>query len=178
MSSCGARWRNHQRNRETSYARLLYNYFRTYDPSTGRYLESDPIGLEGGLNTYGYALQNPLTYIDPTGEDSVRAKIIEAIAKGDYETAKFLIQEAAALSRQEAKQLATQCASARRKTLLDELKDAGVGAGARSGQHGVPYSRAGAQMIREANLIPKGPIQDAMKTAGKQLIEKGKGINH
>jgi uncharacterized protein RhaS with RHS repeats len=46
---------------------LNYNYFRTYDPSTGRYLESDPIGLGGGLNTYGYALQNPLSYTDVLG---------------------------------------------------------------------------------------------------------------
>lgn len=46
---------------------LVYNYFRTYDPSTGRYLESDPIGLGGGLNTYGYALQNPLSYTDVLG---------------------------------------------------------------------------------------------------------------
>ena len=47
---------------------LHYNYFRYYDPSTGRYITSDPIGLNGGLNAYGYAVQNPNKYIDPTGE--------------------------------------------------------------------------------------------------------------
>jgi len=46
---------------------LHYNYFRTYDPSTGRYLESDPIGLWGGTNTYEYVYSNPLIYIDPYG---------------------------------------------------------------------------------------------------------------
>jgi RHS repeat-associated protein len=43
---------------------LHYNYHRTYDPSTGRYLESDPIGLIGGLNTYGYVGANPNGYFD------------------------------------------------------------------------------------------------------------------
>ncbi|WP_295628487.1 RHS repeat-associated core domain-containing protein [uncultured Nitrosomonas sp.] len=47
---------------------LHYNYFRYYEPETGRYISPDPIGLSGGLNIYGYALQNPLTYTDPTGE--------------------------------------------------------------------------------------------------------------
>ncbi|MFE1817056.1 RHS repeat domain-containing protein, partial [Metapseudomonas otitidis] len=44
-----------------------YNYFRDYDPETGRYVESDPIGLDGGLNTYGYVEGNPLTGFDPFG---------------------------------------------------------------------------------------------------------------
>jgi RHS repeat-associated protein len=45
---------------------LHYNYFRDYDPSTGRYIEADPIGLLGGINTYVYAI-DPLTQTDPFG---------------------------------------------------------------------------------------------------------------
>jgi len=50
-------------DRETN---LNYNYFRDYDPTIGRYVQSDPIGLDGGINTYVYAL-NPLAQIDPMG---------------------------------------------------------------------------------------------------------------
>lgn len=46
---------------------LHYNYFRYYDPSTGRYITSDPIGLQGGLNTYSYVYNNPTGFIDTSG---------------------------------------------------------------------------------------------------------------
>lgn len=44
-----------------------YNTHRDYDPSTGRYLESDPIGLQGGMSTYNYVSSSPLLWSDPLG---------------------------------------------------------------------------------------------------------------
>jgi len=44
-----------------------YNYFRDYDPTTGRYIESDPMGLHSSLNTYAYASGNPVSMYDPLG---------------------------------------------------------------------------------------------------------------
>lgn len=49
---------------------LHYNYFRDYEPATGRYVESDPIGLAGGVSTYGYANLGPLRNRDELGLES------------------------------------------------------------------------------------------------------------
>ena len=46
---------------------LAYNYFRDYESTTGRYIQSDPLGLAGGLSTYSYVSGAPLNLVDPFG---------------------------------------------------------------------------------------------------------------
>jgi RHS repeat-associated protein len=57
---------------------LHYNYFRYYNPQTGRYITPDPIGLWGGINLFAYVQNSPLRYIDPYGLDLIGSQLRDA----------------------------------------------------------------------------------------------------
>lgn len=59
--------------------RLHYNYFRNYEPLTGRYIESDPIGLAGGISTFAYVDSAPTVFADPYGLSKRDVERIRAI---------------------------------------------------------------------------------------------------
>ena len=69
----------------TTTSATHYNYFRDYDPATGRYAESDPLGLYGGIGTYSYVSNDPLTNADPFGlwgpaESAVERAVAQAVS--------------------------------------------------------------------------------------------------
>ena len=53
--------------RAESTSGLNYNYFRDYDPTVGRYGQSDPLGLGAGISTYGYVASAPVEFVDSEG---------------------------------------------------------------------------------------------------------------
>ncbi|ECK9504174.1 RHS repeat-associated core domain protein [Salmonella enterica subsp. enterica serovar Infantis str. SARB27] len=67
---------------------LCYNRFRYYEPESGMYLVSDPLGLAGGVNTYAY-VPNPLEWIDPLGL-AVCPKKIKALLEGEHGTVVYV----------------------------------------------------------------------------------------
>ncbi len=56
---------------------------RDYDPTTGRYIQADPLGLVDGASVYGYALQNPGRYTDPRGEFVMFLPILAGLVAGE-----------------------------------------------------------------------------------------------
>ena len=53
--------------RELDETGLVYYRARYYDPTIGRFVKRDPVGLKGGINRYAYGLNNPVRFTDPSG---------------------------------------------------------------------------------------------------------------
>jgi RHS repeat-associated protein len=92
---------------------LNYNYFRDYDPQTGRYIESDPIGLGGGSDsTYEYAEQSPISASDRLGLCPLCLVVPLVCSGGGCEAALAVLGLSAYMSTPSGKQAAANAASA------------------------------------------------------------------
>jgi RHS repeat-associated protein len=70
------RFPGQQADPDTGFA---YNYFRDYDPTLGRYIQADPIGLAGGINRYAYVGGNPVGYTDLYGLDTLLVGLVGTV---------------------------------------------------------------------------------------------------
>jgi RHS repeat-associated protein len=98
----GEHWQGTLLNEKRDASGLLYRRNRYYDPATGRFTQEDPIGLAGGVNLYGFANGDPVSYSDPYGlcppgpcDDSPEnsPEGLQAQARALYSGAKWLWRE-------------------------------------------------------------------------------------
>lgn len=96
---------------------LNYNYRRDYDPGTGRYVESDPIGLSGGINTFAYLRDMPDMLVDPSGLFTLRTvgslwSMVDSLPGTDGGLTKYLVRTRCTCKQCSGAWVLSECSSA------------------------------------------------------------------
>ena len=117
---------------------LHYNYFRSYDASTGRYIESDPIGLQGSISTYGYVDGNPLRWSDPLGLVRWDGTVLASSAARYGAVGAYVFN------------LTSQCVKGRKANVLYRAAAGGFGFGVK----GMPWINGTASRVSLEDYLP------------------------
>ena len=134
-----------------------YNYFRDYEPSTGRHVESDPLGLQASMSTYGYVGSCPLSWSDPSGLVRWTGKALPASLAYHAAVGIFGFD------------LTSQCVNGRKAQVLYRA----VAAGAGYGLKGLPFVNATAGDVTLEDYLPDIHLYDM----NGMFFTMGAGLN-
>jgi RHS repeat-associated protein len=150
----------------TDASGLFYNYQREYDPAVGRYSQSDPIGLNGGANTFAYVQSTPLSLVDPHG---LQATFADSVSERRWDWGKLGASGPEGTSTTGDVTSRAQVANAAANTAVGS-----TGSGISAAPHATTWqhaagSQAGQTMQRAANGRRFGPVQASWSSAGRLL---------
>ena len=132
---------------------LHQNWMRDYDPTTGRYLQADPLGLVDGASVYGYALQSPLMHTDPRGERILRLLQLVGIGSAGVEVHRSL-QDDGCLSAGEAFGIAGSFGFIGRPSVTMTMRGGALRAANRPSVGGANFMGDADQFFRNARNRP------------------------